>query len=34
VRGYLGGLIAEGVIDVLSGDDVEYLCALIDEYTA
>jgi len=25
---------AEGVIDVLVGDDVEYLCALIDEYTA
>ena len=34
VRGYFGGLIAEGVIDVLVGDDVEYLCALIDEYTA
>jgi len=34
VRGYVGGLIAEGVIDVLSGDDVGYLSALVDEYTA
>ena len=34
VRGYFGGLIAERVIDVLSGDNVGYLFALVDEYTA
>ena len=33
VRGHVGGLIREGLIDVLSGDDVEYLRALVDEYS-
>ena len=31
-RGMVGAWVAEGVVDTLSGDDVTYLKALVDEY--
>ena len=32
VRSVVGGWVAEGVVDCLSGDDVGYLRALVDEF--
>jgi len=32
VRGTVGGWVAGGIVDVISGDDVAYLRALVDEY--
>jgi len=33
LRGQVGAWVAEGVVDTLSGDDVSYLRALVDEYS-
>lgn len=33
VRDTVGGWVSEGVVDILSGDDVGYLRALVDEYS-
>lgn len=33
VRGMVGAWVTEGVVDTLSGDDVGYLRALVDDYT-
>ncbi len=33
IRGMVGAWVAEGVVDTLSGDDVSYLRALVDDYT-
>lgn len=32
IRGMVGEWVAEGIVDVISGDDVGYLRALVDEY--
>jgi hypothetical protein len=32
VRGMVGAWVAEGVVDIISGDDVGYLRALVDDY--